>query len=663
VAKLEPDGSALTYSSYFGGTGHDVLRDLQLDDTDNLYLAGHTLSSDLPTTPGVFKANHRAEEMEDGFAAKIAPDGALVYLTYLAGQGPEIDRVLSIAPDGNGTALVTGITEDPAFPVSSGAFAATSSGQAEAFIARLDTDGTELTESTFFGGSGDDHGFDLALGNAGEVWVAGITTSQNLPTALHGPFPSYSGGETDVFLACLDSALSNLTFMSYLGGSGADGGFQSGPSLALDQQGIIHLTGGTASFDFPITPNAFSPHLSSSNASDAWYLRLHAEAGPLYATYLGGFASDAGHAIAANQRGSAFIAGVTSSSDLPLVSPIQSAFAGGSSDLFLAQISNPIGAAVLLAEKSIHLKEGSKVLSGDIVVNDAGITDPQLQLEDEVTTPISFEVRASGIKVKPGARLFGTVYFNRLDDGGTITGRKFTPLDLPVFDLLPPFSSGFTGPNDVIVPKNKIQTLEPGYYRDLEVEKNGVVSFQGGFYNFRSVILKRLAHLEFQGPTEIRIEQTLQSAPSTYLGPSEDSLTRPSEIIFYIAGFDTEPLTLIEDGSSVRVNLYAPNSQLKVGKDSFLEGAFIADEITINSDCLLRLDSYFSTLLPEENLPPITAGDSTSTLEDQSVGLDVLLYLPVRRTNWYTPRRTTSSGLTRSLTPQVTGEAALIRLS
>jgi len=433
VARLEEDGSTLVYSTYLGGTGSDTLRDLQIDHADNLYLTGYTQSSDLPTTPGAFKSEHWASHEEDGFVAKLDHEGALLYLTYLGGQGPATDRALSIALDADGTVLVTGVTNDPGFPVTAGAFAATSAGAAEAFVARINADGTELTESTFLGGAGDDHAFDLAVDDSGEIWLAGITTSQDLPTIPNGVSAVYSGGETDLFLGCLTRDLSSLTFMSYLGGSGRDGDMQTGPSLALDTQGTIHLTGGTSSFDFPVTSDAFSPNLNSLDAMDAWYVKLHPDVGPLFATYLGGFASDTGHAIAVDRRGSAFLAGLTSSTDFPLVNPIQSTLAGGTSDLFLVEFSNPIGSAVLLAEESIHLKEGSQILSGDLVVNEVGSTDLELQLEPGVTTPTDFEVRANRIKIKPGALLPGVVFFNQLDGGETITGARFTPLDLPVF--------------------------------------------------------------------------------------------------------------------------------------------------------------------------------------------------------------------------------------
>jgi hypothetical protein len=84
VAKLTPDGSALVYSTYLGGSGFDRGNDIAVDTAGVVYVVGQTQSADFPTA-------HPLQPMLSGvgdvFVAKLMADGAaLVYSTYLGGQ-------------------------------------------------------------------------------------------------------------------------------------------------------------------------------------------------------------------------------------------------------------------------------------------------------------------------------------------------------------------------------------------------------------------------------------------------------------------------------------------------------------------------------------------------------------------------------------------------
>ena len=54
MAKLSPDGSALVYSTYLGGSNLDMGRNIAVDANGNAYVIGSTFSHDFPTTPGAF---------------------------------------------------------------------------------------------------------------------------------------------------------------------------------------------------------------------------------------------------------------------------------------------------------------------------------------------------------------------------------------------------------------------------------------------------------------------------------------------------------------------------------------------------------------------------------------------------------------------------------
>src|ERR1039457_599709 len=112
VAKFNPTGSALVYSTYLGGSGFDVGYGIAVDSADNAYVTGLTQSTDFPTMNPLQRVNGGGY---DAFVAKINPTGSdLVYSTYLGGNS--FDRGYSIALDSAGNAYVTGETDSTDFP-------------------------------------------------------------------------------------------------------------------------------------------------------------------------------------------------------------------------------------------------------------------------------------------------------------------------------------------------------------------------------------------------------------------------------------------------------------------------------------------------------------------------------------------------------------------
>ncbi|HEV8306236.1 MAG TPA: SBBP repeat-containing protein, partial [Methylomirabilota bacterium] len=111
VAKLNPSGSGLVYSTYLGGSGNESNVDfspgIALDAAGNAYVTGGTSSSNFPTTAGAFQTSLGGSF--DAFVTKLNPTGtALVYSTYLGGSGD--DQGHGIQVDASGHAYVTGYT-------------------------------------------------------------------------------------------------------------------------------------------------------------------------------------------------------------------------------------------------------------------------------------------------------------------------------------------------------------------------------------------------------------------------------------------------------------------------------------------------------------------------------------------------------------------------
>ena len=154
-----------------------------MDPAGNAYIAGNATGLGLPTTTGALLANGIG-----AFVVKVNAAGTgLVYATYLGpgylepSVGPiATDFVAAIAADAAGDAYISGYTQDPAFPVTAGAFQTTLKGS-NAFVAEIDPSGSAMLWATYLGGTAKDAAQTIALDAAGHVWVSGTATSSNFP--------------------------------------------------------------------------------------------------------------------------------------------------------------------------------------------------------------------------------------------------------------------------------------------------------------------------------------------------------------------------------------------------------------------------------------------------------------------------------------------------
>ena len=138
VAKLNPSGSSLLYSTYLGGSDAEG-GGIAVDAAGSAYVTGVTFLGDFPTTAGAFQTSFGGGF--DTFVAKLNPSGAsLVYSTYLGGS--DDDRGDGVAVDGAGSAYVTGVTGSD-FPTTAGALQPSPGGSEDVFVAKLNPLGRE----------------------------------------------------------------------------------------------------------------------------------------------------------------------------------------------------------------------------------------------------------------------------------------------------------------------------------------------------------------------------------------------------------------------------------------------------------------------------------------------------------------------------------------
>ena len=313
VAKLNPEGSALVYSTYLGGIGFDYGNDIAVDGDGNAYVTGTTRSLDFPTK-NALQPELAGGNAIDLFVTKLNADGsALVYSTYLGGTDVEVDANLTI--DNERNVYVAGDTNSRNFPTVN-PLQATLSGFQDIFAAKIKADGSALVYSTYLGGRDFDFLSGIAVDGFGCIYLTGNTSSNDFPTA--NPLKStLINGDSDAFLTKIGADGSSFVYSTYLGGSDYD---DTG-NITVDAFGNAYVVGLTYSPDFP-TINPLQPVLSGQ--ADAFVTKFNQNGSALlYSTYLGGDNEDWGYDIALDSRSDIYVSGYTLSDDFPTLDAAQ----------------------------------------------------------------------------------------------------------------------------------------------------------------------------------------------------------------------------------------------------------------------------------------------------------------------------------------------------
>ncbi len=314
VAKVHSAGSALVYATFIGGIGDDRAEDIgnsiALDADGNAYVIGRTGSRRFPTTPGAYDTTFNGSD--DVFALKLNATGtALLYSTFLGGRNYEDG--LDIAVDGEGVAYLTGWTLSSDFPTLTAPAYAALHGGYDAFMTKLNNDGSALAYSMLIGGRKTDIGNAIAV-RGGRAYVVGYTSSPDFPQAAQLSFPGVPGvpalrGNFDAFVLMADDAGASLPWATYLGGSSSDVAYD----LALNASGGAFVTGTTDSSDFPVTNGAADASLNGRYDAFVARLRWVGAGGGFsyvrYATFLGYNGTETGYAIALDRAENAYVTG------------------------------------------------------------------------------------------------------------------------------------------------------------------------------------------------------------------------------------------------------------------------------------------------------------------------------------------------------------------
>jgi hypothetical protein len=322
VARLSNDGSTLEFSARVGGSGGVFPNCVAVDQQDRAYVAGGTLSNDLPTTPGAFDATSNGNY--DGFAIAFSSDfSSRIYTTYLGGGTIDTLGAASVANDG--TLWTVGYSFSSDYPTTPSAHQPVKSvNSTDAILTRISAQGDALLYSTFLGGpSGADWGSDIALDEYGNPTIVGDTWSPFFPTTPGVlmpvcPWPSICH---ELFVSRFTSA-GALAWSTYFGG-GAD---EYAGAIELESDGGCVIAGSTLSGPFsafPQTAGSIPPHPLNS-CSDLFVARLTSDASRVeYGTFFGGSQCEEPFTgprvpLSVDWSGAATVSTATASTDLPV---------------------------------------------------------------------------------------------------------------------------------------------------------------------------------------------------------------------------------------------------------------------------------------------------------------------------------------------------------
>ncbi len=346
VAKLAPDGSNLVWATYLGVGA--MVRDFALDSQGNICAAlGSDVGSGNPPAAWFTNAYQKTRQggIESG-VVKLSNDGSRVlWASWFGGSGDETSEV-GVRVDAQDRVFIAGDTKSTDLAIVGAQSDASYNGGWDGFLAVFSPDGSRLLCSTYLGGSGDDYVLNthaLAVDAHGNAYVHFGTLSANFPTTP-GALKRTRGGPSDIGLAKIETDTGQLLLGTYIGGSGDE----NPDGLYVDADGNVFLTAETTSANFPVTTNAFQR--VKGGGADAVLVRLSADfSSILYATFLGGTASDKGRSGFLDADGSLYMVGTSSGPGFPVKNAWQPNFAGGSDDAIVAKFIPPNPALRILS--------------------------------------------------------------------------------------------------------------------------------------------------------------------------------------------------------------------------------------------------------------------------------------------------------------------------
>lgn len=349
----------ISYATYLGGSGGEIANAVAAGADGSYYVAVQTNSPNYRLLP----AGQSFAGDSDIVVSKFSATNTLVYATAIGGSG--IDVPLKAVVDTDASLFLAFSTTSANFPRPQGS--SIGGGGAGTGVLKLNPAGV-LTAVALFASPSGSSTFGLTLDSSRKIWITGQTTGFPGQT---GAIQADVAGGSDVFVASLNNALTQISYFTYLGGVSDDAAY----NIGVDAAGGVYLAGSSGPAGFPTGPSrafpgagmfvvkldpvankivfasylgAGTPHGLIVDGADLWVCgaytgtsgfsptsdalqsnpggstdavlaRLNGADGQIrYATYLGGSGGDFANALARDASGNLIVYGNTTSTNFPI---------------------------------------------------------------------------------------------------------------------------------------------------------------------------------------------------------------------------------------------------------------------------------------------------------------------------------------------------------
>jgi hypothetical protein len=390
----------LSYSTFVGTASWDGAEAITVDSSGRAYIVAQTEST--TGFPGTSTNPLGAAHEVNMAVFRLNPEGTdLEYAIYFnpSADVENEDYGYDIVVDSQGSAYVVGQADKPDLCSFMGVvpgYDPSYNGGVDAFVMKIKPDGSGLEYCTFIGGAEWETAYSLKLDQNNNAFLAGYTWSADFPVTS-GAYDESINGARDIFVARLSADGTDLTYATFMGGSGQE----TATALALDSQNNAYVTGWTTSNDLPtptsVIDNAFN------GPFDGFLFKLNAAGSNLiYNTYIGGSDEDRGRDVILNDQGEIFVIGNTRSEDFTTTpGAFDNTFGGGScffmncSDGFVLKLNNSATSeqfATYIGGDSEDLVYGISLAPNGSLF----ITGESISANDFPTTPDGYDPTSNG---------------------------------------------------------------------------------------------------------------------------------------------------------------------------------------------------------------------------------------------------------------------------
>ncbi|GAB4291954.1 MAG: SBBP repeat-containing protein [Marinilabiliales bacterium] len=314
IIRINQNGDAnQLWATYYGGTGLEIGKEINIDNSGNIYVVGLGDSNTPLYTSGTYNSTSGG-----GLIIKFNSSGAQQWASLLEGSG----CINSIDFDNSNNAYITGYSAGSGLPiVNPGANSTFSGGSWDAFVTKFTASTNAIDWSTYYGGSGNDVSYSIAVSPLNNnVFVTGYTDTDDNSLMTEDPgsgayYEEDNKGDFDLFITEFNSS-GVLQWATLYGGSNND----EGNDIIVDNNGSVYLTGYTYSSDIEIpSPNYDDGYTQNlTGTGDAFILGFTSGRIFTWGTYFGGNDKESGKALSVYQDNLFLTGSTVSSSSFPL---------------------------------------------------------------------------------------------------------------------------------------------------------------------------------------------------------------------------------------------------------------------------------------------------------------------------------------------------------